>query len=286
MESFSYHSLTQAGFIPSIGHLLQMSVLVAALLVPLEATFPSHATVLRSDTKLLDIMYWFFTPVLTRMFTNGILLVLISGLFFIQGRAVTDAVYDGFGPLILQPLWLQTLEILILADLIDYWSHRLFHRRFFWPFHAIHHSSQAMNWVASARMHPMNDLLSRICQVLPLMALGFSLNGIIVVVPYLFFYVVFVHSNLQWDFGPFRYLLVSPLYHQWHHTSDTEGLDKNFAGIFPVWDILFGTCHFPRRVPKMFGVTHDKPPETLTGQLMYPFKRWLPARSSKLKNFS
>jgi sterol desaturase/sphingolipid hydroxylase (fatty acid hydroxylase superfamily) len=101
--------------------------------------------------------------------------------------------------------------------------------------------------------------------------LGFSPKGIIIIVPYIAFYVMFLHSNISWDFGLFRWVLVSPAYHRWHHTSDKEGIDKNFAGIFPIWDLLFGTAHFPHALPARYGVKGKRLPKTLRGQLVYPF---------------
>ncbi|MBY0461528.1 MAG: sterol desaturase family protein, partial [Gemmataceae bacterium] len=159
------------------------------------------------------------------------------------------------------------------ADFIDYWTHRWFHVSRAWRFHAIHHSPEHMNWLASARMHPVNDFITRLCQVIPVVLLGLSVKAVLFVVPALVFFVIVLHSNLSWDYGPFRWVLVSPLYHRWHHTKDEEGLDKNFAGIFPLWDVLFGTAHFPRREPVQFGVNHHPPPETFLGQMLYPFRR-------------
>ena len=122
-------------------------------------------------------------------------------------------------------------------------------------------------------MHPVNDFVTRVCQVVPVILMGFSLKAVLLLVPFLVFFVIVLHSNLNWDYGWFRWVLVSPLYHRWHHTTDPEGLDKNFAGIFPIWDLLFGTAHFPRREPVTFGVNHNPPPESFWGQLLYPFQR-------------
>ena len=55
-----------------------------------------------------------------------------------------------------------------------------------------------------------------------------------------------MHANLDWDWGPLRSFLVSPRFHRWHHTSEEEARDKNFAGLLPLWDILFGTYYMPR----------------------------------------
>ncbi len=37
-----------------------------------------------------------------------------------------------------------------------------------------------------------------------------------------------VHANLNWTFGPLRHVLVSPVFHRWHH--DEKTYDRNFAG--------------------------------------------------------
>ena len=70
-----------------------------------------------------------------------------------------------------------------------------------------------------------------------------------------------------------RSIVVSPRFHRWHHTSEAEGLDKNFAGLLPLWDILFGTYYMPRdRAPALFG-TDTPVPTGLVGQLLFPFRR-------------
>ena len=74
-----------------------------------------------------------------------------------------------------QPLVLQFVEIMFLTDLAQYWVHRAFHRfPFLWNFHAIHHSSQAMDWLASSRMHFVEIVCLRGCTVIPMYVLGFD----------------------------------------------------------------------------------------------------------------
>jgi sterol desaturase/sphingolipid hydroxylase (fatty acid hydroxylase superfamily) len=69
-------------------------------------------------------------------------------------------------------------------------------------------------------------------------------------------------------------VIASPVFHRWHHTAEDEGLDKNFAGLFPAFDALFGTLYLPAgRQPRDFGVRGEAVPETLLGQLAYPFRR-------------
>jgi hypothetical protein len=64
-----------------------------------------------------------------------------------------------------------------------------------------------------------------------------------------------------------------PKFHRWHHTSEDEGLDKNFAGLFPLFDILSGTYYMPEeRLPERFGLNADNAPQTFWGQMISPFR--------------
>lgn len=271
---FSQEFLSTAFHIPSLIGLLGTMLICAALLTPLEYLYPAHPqpTFTRKGL-MLDFSYWFLTPVITRTLTSVIIMVLLYLLFSLGGKNIDSSLLDGFGPVSRQPLLLQALEILLLADFIDYWTHRTFHKKFLWEFHAIHHSPEEMSWMSSARVHPVNDLITRTCQVLPLALLGFAAHAIILIAPYLSIYVMFLHSNISWSFGPFRYVLVSPAYHRWHHTSDREAVDKNFAGIFPVWDWLFGTMYVCQKLPQRYGLIGQSMSDNLIKQIVYPFRR-------------
>ncbi len=259
----------------SVLQVLLLAVVAGAVLSPLEFFFPAYPQkIFRRKGLIVDLCYWFVTPLATRIFTGIILGVALALLLFVFGfdTLTTAEMLGGFGPLSRQPMWLQCIEILLVADFIDYWTHRTLHRGRFWKIHAIHHSPQEMSWLSSSRVHPLNDLITRSAQVLPIAAFGFSAAAIFAVVPLIAFYVMFLHSNIRWDYGPaLRWVLVSPAYHRWHHTSDKEGIDKNFAGIFPVWDLLFGTCHFPKRLPKKYGLRGQKVPESFLRQMSFPF---------------
>lgn len=267
------HVLTEIGAVPSLTKMLMLVAIMPVALVLLERRFAARPRLRRPPRALcLNLIYWFVNPLVTQIASKFAVCLVCLGACLTFGWRVDETILDGFGPLARQPLLLQAVEMVVIADLIDYWTHRFFHVTRLWRFHAVHHSSLEMTWLASARMHPVNDFVTRTCQVLPILLMGFSVKAILLVVPMLVLFVVVLHANLNWDYGPFRWVLVSPLYHRWHHTSDEEGLDKNFAGIFPIWDVLFGTAHFPRREPVRFGVNHDPPPETFWGQLLYPFR--------------
>jgi sterol desaturase/sphingolipid hydroxylase (fatty acid hydroxylase superfamily) len=94
-------------------------------------------------------------------------------------------------------------------------------------------------------------------------------------VPFLSFHATFLHANVPWSFGPLRYVVSSPLFHRWHHTREAEGLDRNFAGLFPFIDLAFGTFYMPRdRQPAAFGIQGNPVPTGLVAQLVYPFRQF------------
>jgi sterol desaturase/sphingolipid hydroxylase (fatty acid hydroxylase superfamily) len=173
-----------------------------------------------------------------------------------------------------QPLWLQFVEIIFLVDLATYWIHRAFHQvPWLWSFHAIHHSSLKMDWLAGSRMHPVDVIATRAAAYLPVFLLGFAAPALYAYLVFVSFHAVFIHANVRWRFPYVRRVLSTPEYHHWHHTSDEEGIDKNFASFLPLWDFLFGTLHLPDHWPKNYGTVKFQPPEDYAGQLLYPFRR-------------
>jgi sterol desaturase/sphingolipid hydroxylase (fatty acid hydroxylase superfamily) len=70
-------------------------------------------------------------------------------------------------------------------------------------------------------------------------------------------------------------VLATPVFHRWHHTSMEEGGNTNFAGTFPVWDMLFGTWRMPEHtLPDNYGIDNQASfPTEIAGQLAYPFRR-------------
>ena len=213
--------------------------------------------------RLTDYIYWFFTPWVSKTAAGAAIFLVIAAMAAQPSSRWFDT----------QPFALQIVELLVLADLLGYASHRLFHSRLLWKFHAIHHSSEEVDWLAAARLHPVNEIGSRLMQFVPMYLLGFRGAPLAAAVPILTFYAILLHANLNWEFGPLRYVIASPVFHRWHHTSEEEGLDRNFAGLFPWIDAMFGTFYMPRdRRPERFGVAGDRVPTSLLGQLAYPFR--------------
>ena len=263
---------------PTLLSLIAGLVVLSAGFWLLERARPSLAAQRRTARQTrTDLAYWFFTPLVTRFVTRISLAVVFVLIAVSQGQALDDLRELARG----RRTWVSTLPlavqlplILVLADFLAYWTHRLFHGRLLWRFHAIHHSSRTVDWLSSVRLHPFNDAVARVAQVVPLYWIGFNGAALASFVPFLTLYALLLHANVSWTFGPLRLLLASPAFHRWHHTSEEEGLDKNFSGLFPFIDLAFGTFYMPAgRQPQRFGIVHDDVPEGLLGQLVYPFKR-------------
>jgi len=218
-----------------------------------------------------DCIYGLWTPLVTRGITPLAVSIVLLPIAALYGMNLKTLVH-GHGALAAQPLWLQGIEMFVAGDFLGYWQHRLFHGRGLWRFHAIHHSSTELDWLSSVRLHPVNDALSRLIIAVPLVAAGFNTTVVAFYAPFTTFYAIMLHANVDWDYGPLRYAVASPSFHRWHHTSAEEGLDRNFSGGLPLWDLLFGTFYMPRgRRPATFGIS-EPVPAGFVGQMLAPFR--------------
>jgi sterol desaturase/sphingolipid hydroxylase (fatty acid hydroxylase superfamily) len=188
-----------------------------------------------------------------------------------HAATVTTAIFSGYGVAPRLPLALQAVLVLVVLDFIQYWLHRLFHGHTLWPFHAIHHSAEDLDWTTTFRIHPVNFAIYNAGALALVQLIGFSPAAFLIIGPFNLVIGPLVHANLNWTFGPFRYVLASPVYHRWHHVKDPAIYNRNFAPTFPIWDLMFGTYYMPRGVlPADYGV--DGVPQHFLGQLIYPFR--------------
>jgi sterol desaturase/sphingolipid hydroxylase (fatty acid hydroxylase superfamily) len=205
----------------------------------------------------------------------GSLVIGAALIFNIHSETELIAFYDnGHGPLADLPLWVQAILFLVLSDIPMYWLHRIFHGSTLWRYHAIHHSSEDLDWISAARFHPVNIMLGAVAVDVVLLMAGISPKVMIWIGPFKVFHSAFVHANLNWTLGPFKYVVASPVFHRWHHTSLAEGGNTNFATTFPIWDIVFGTFHMPPdRVPTNYGADDPTMPAGFVGQLVHPLRQ-------------
>jgi sterol desaturase/sphingolipid hydroxylase (fatty acid hydroxylase superfamily) len=212
-----------------------------------------------------DFIYWFIMPL---FLSQARIALLIVGLALLYGGGEPECL-----PVKSWPLWLQCVVILLIQDVMLYWIHRVFHSRIAWKFHAVHHSPKVLDWMSTMRTHPVNYILEFTLADVVILLLGFAPAALMLLAAFNTVYSSMVHANLNWTFGPLRYVLASPVFHRWHHTTQEAGLDKNFASTFPFLDIVFGTFYMPPgKLPEQFGISDADFPEDFLGQLVYPLR--------------
>jgi sterol desaturase/sphingolipid hydroxylase (fatty acid hydroxylase superfamily) len=220
-----------------------------------------------------DLCYWFFIPVITRFLRIGMLIVAAALVFQITTADGLIAFYEnGHGPLAALPLIAQGIIFLIGEDIILYWTHRWFHGEKMWKYHAVHHSSEELEWISAARFHPVNLFLGSVAADVVMLFAGISPNVFLVIGPLTVAHSAFVHANLDWTLGPFKYVIATPVFHRWHHTAPDRGGEKNFAATFPILDVIFGTFYMPAgELPDHYGIVDRGFPPSFGAQLVHPF---------------
>ena len=172
------------------------------------------------------------------------------------------------------PIAVQVLLLVICADFVLYWEHRLFHEhKKLWPFHAVHHSVETMDWLAGSRSHIVQTFIERSLVLVMLHMLGADKAALDIYVLIAAIQAIVIHCNLKLHWGPLKYLIVTPQFHHWHHSSEAPAIDTNYAAHTILFDWMFGTYHMPKGVwPAVYGTT--KPlPRGFLNQMWYPFRK-------------
>jgi sterol desaturase/sphingolipid hydroxylase (fatty acid hydroxylase superfamily) len=236
--------------------------------VPIERLFaarPSQRLFRRA--WLTDLTYLFVNWPIIRIGLTALLVGVGMGARYL----VPDRVHAALGS---QPIWAQIVQVFVVADLGFYLAHRAFHAvPVLWRFHAIHHSIEELDWLAGARVHPLDQIVTKGVSVLPPFILGYSESAIAVFGVVYFWHSFLLHANVNLGFGPLNAIVASPRFHHWHHANDHAARDKNFAGQLSLLDRLFGTYYLPAdRKPAGYGID-DRVPGTYLRNLAYPLLR-------------
>jgi sterol desaturase/sphingolipid hydroxylase (fatty acid hydroxylase superfamily) len=147
------------------------------------------------------------------------------------------------------------LVYLVVLDFVAYWLHRWQHRfNWWWSLHALHHSQREMSFWSDDRNHLLDELLIDSAHVMVALLIGVPPGQFIALVVVSRMIESLSHANLRLHFGRVgERLLVSPRFHRVHHgvgvghEGRTQGC--NFAVLFPIWDVMFGTANFECTFP-------------------------------------
>jgi sterol desaturase/sphingolipid hydroxylase (fatty acid hydroxylase superfamily) len=277
--------------------LIALTLLLGAHQVEVDPNFPDNTPYIGLDWFILDLLgstlifvfieklfplrkeqpvfrpEWqtdFHHFIVNHMIVGFVLLAVNLLVHKLFGWAVKDGVQAWVRDL---PFPIALFLIVLVADLVQYWTHRAYHEvPTLWRLHAVHHSAKHMDWMAGSRQHILELVLTRTMVLAPIFVLGFSKNVIDAYIVIVGFQAVFNHANVSVRLGPLRYLIVTPNFHHWHHSQDDEAIDKNYAAHFAFIDHLFGTAvQSDRKWPERYGVQGDYMPNGFWSQLKFPF---------------
>ena len=258
-------------FYLSVDWLLLDLIAMALIFVPLELFFPQRADQTRFHPEWRTDLAYF---VVAHLFVQGIAAMSEQPVrLFLTGIADSlDAIRATVAGL---PFVVQVFLALLSADLCQYGLHRLFHKvPFLWRFHAVHHSTRALDWLAGSRQHLVDVVGTRVFVYLPLFVLGFSPAVFYAYVAVVAIHAVLNHTNTRLRYGWLEWFIVSPRIHHWHHANDPAAYDKNFCVHFPWIDRLFGTFHAPGDSwPERTGLDDAAFPTGFLAQQVDPFLR-------------
>ncbi len=252
---------------PAIGldwFLLDM-FLMALIYVPLERLWPQYpAQGTFRDQWTLDIIYFLSTHLPIQILSFLVLFPATQATHYLSVPALAQLI----GKL---PLLVQLVLAIVVADFAEWAIHFALHKvPFLWRFHSIHHSSKALDWIAGSRSHFFDDTLVRGFILVPLM-LGFSQNIILAYLVFVTLHATWTHCNFRPNARWLEKYLVMPRYHHWHHSSQQEAIDKNFAIHFPWIDKLLGTYYCPQEWPQQYGLDFEEIPRGFIRQTYEPF---------------
>lgn len=232
----------------------------ALLFTPLEQAFPLRRQRVFRSGLLTDLTHVFLTGLIVAVGTVVVVVTTAIALFPVRRLDVEAAL----------PGWAAVVLAVMVTLLGSYWGHRLTHRvPQLWRFHSVHHSIEHMDWIAAARLHPVDAVFTQGVAAVPLVALGYDQGAFAGVAAFVTALAVFQHANVRFRFPGIRWILPTPEWHHWHHALDSDASDINFG--LPIIDKVFGTAFLPReRRPGGFGVL-EPVPDDYVGQLTYPF---------------
>jgi sterol desaturase/sphingolipid hydroxylase (fatty acid hydroxylase superfamily) len=235
--------------------------LLFVLFVPLEKLFALRRQKTFRPGLLTDLTHVLVNNVLTTIAV--IVLVIAAAIPFFWVRRMN--LVRGL------PAWTAIVLAATVVAVANYWGHRLTHQvPVLWRFHSVHHSIEQMDWVASGRLHPLDQAFTQAITVFPLVLLGYGAGVFGGVAVFITLLALFQHANVRLRFPGVRWVINTPEWHHWHHAIDEQARDKNFG--LPVVDKLFGTAYLPKgERPHGFGTRAPVPADGYLRHLAYPF---------------
>jgi sterol desaturase/sphingolipid hydroxylase (fatty acid hydroxylase superfamily) len=251
---------------------IQGLLILIFVFAPLENLLAIHKQKLWREGWITDICYYFSGYFISR----GALYILLLFTLIKQGSISLLSEFVSQ-----QPLQLQVLASIVIGDLSFYFLHRLLHTvPWLWQFHAIHHSSTNIDWLATVRVHPFEQIATKAVQIIPLYWIGFSTEALAIYGIFSSAIAFFIHANIRVKFPVLKWIIATPEFHHWHHDRYPKHSAQNLAVQLPIIDYIFGTCYMPNQeLPKEYGTGINIKTNYLS-HFIYPFNYLLQKRKT------
>lgn len=187
--------------------------------------------------------------------SQGLISQLVAACTPLLQIGIYTLVFKALGHRVHAPFWRtwQGIAVAVLMfDFCEYWLHRAGHEiAVFWAAHVVHHQSEELNLCTALRQESFNPVLGwpfylplAIAGVPPV-TFGFVLLGVQ-------YYQIWAHTEQIGKLGWLDGILTTPSNHRVHHAVNDRYLDRNYGGVFVLWDRMFGT-YMPETEPCVFG---------------------------------
>jgi alkylglycerol monooxygenase len=180
----------------------------------------------------------------------------VVGVFLkVLAIGVYSLVYENFRMFDIPPTWAAFIAVFILDDLAYYWAHRMSHEiNLFWNGgHVVHHQSEDYNLSVALRQGWF-QIVFTFPFTLPLALLGFSPVQLVLAHGINLLYQFWIHTEKIDKLGFLEWFMNTPSHHRVHHGRNPKYIDKNHAGVFIIWDRMFGTFQAEEERP-VYGIT-------------------------------
>jgi sterol desaturase/sphingolipid hydroxylase (fatty acid hydroxylase superfamily) len=171
------------------------------------------------------------------------------------------------------PSWVLLIVSFVFADFVAYWWHRMQHQSIqIWQFHKTHHSQSVLTPLTTFRATILDRIVATFALSTPMAVLHLGYEFPLVIVLILQIHQLILHSDSGLSFGPLDRILVSPSFHETHHSIKDDHLDRNYGAVLSIWDRMFGTFAPRGKDPLVYGLLNEQIALTYLRQQIVPIE--------------
>ena len=230
-------------------HAVVFAVVLGVVATSIEHRWPRHAQPRKGWCRPTDLAFLISRPVLELLTVVVGFVLGFASLAWVPGVLIRPTITA------MHPA-ARVVVAFFAFDFAAYWAHRFVHRNATMRrFHAVHHSSEQLDWLAAFRSHPLDGIAVAPAFSL-LIASGFSpkATGVFALVRLLI--QAPQHMNVGWRLPHLGRVIVTPEFHHWHHDRREAAHDRNFGSVLAIWDWMFGTAIALPGRPSSYGIDH------------------------------